>query len=314
MSLRQLEDSMDDYLRLRRSLGFVLKDTEEILRSYLRFLDENHLSELSLDSALAWSSQPAGVHPVWQASRLSVLRVFTQHLHAQDPGTVVIPAHIVPGPTSLRAEPFIYSDQDLTTILNAAGTLEPSLRAATYRTLISLLAVTGIRVGELIGLNDDDLDQSAATITIQDGKPGARRILPVHISVRDALCAYVRERDADLARYRKQTKALFRSIRGTRLLYANVQRTFHQLIQQAGLIPRSDRCRPRLHDLRHTFATSTLARWQHDGEDTAVLLPVLAAYLGHASISSTYWYLSSTPELMAAVVERLEDTHDGRTS
>lgn len=181
---------------------------------------------------------------------------------------------------------------------------------ATYQTLIGLLAVTGMRVGEAINLNSDDFDAQRAVLGIRRAKFNKTRELPLHATTAAALRAYL-GRD-DRQRLRAKTSALLISPVGTRLLYCNVQRTFQQLVRRAGLVARTRACRPRLHDLRHSFAVQTLIDAYNDHADTQQRLSLLSTYLGHVDPGRTYWYLSASPELLSKAAERLEKNDGGR--
>lgn len=209
--------------------------------------------------------------------------------------------------------PYLYSDEELAALVAATGTLRYPLRRATYRTLICLLAVTGLRVGEAIGLDDDDFDVEHGVLAVT-GKFGKRRQVPLHPSSVAALAAYQRRRRVEHPR--PGTPALFVSTPGTRLIYVNVSATFVKLVARAGLAPRSASCRPRPHDLRHSFAVATLLDWYRDGGDVAARLPLLSTYLGHVEPANTYWYLHAAPELLAEAAQRLDrhlgiDAHPG---
>jgi integrase/recombinase XerD len=189
--------------------------------------------------------------------------------------------------------------------MDAAGkSTSVPLIAATYRTLIGLLAVTGIRVGEVINLDRDDLDLDEGVLIVRQGKFGKSRELVLHPSTVTALRDYAALRDR--TRPWTWTRAWFISSSGARLNYKNVHYRFHQLTQAAGLGPRSATCRPRIHDLRHTFAVTTLLGWYRSGVDVQARLPLLSTYLGHVDPGDTYWYLTATPELMRVVSKRLE--------
>ena len=174
--------------------------------------------------------------------------------------------------------------------------------------MLGLLAVTGMRVGEALGLDRADLDREQPRLVVRAGKFGASRVLPLHPSTLAALDRYAGLRDARWPR--PTSPAFFLSTAGTRLHYANVHRTFRRLVGHAGLRPRSAACRPRLHDLRHTFAVDTLVGWYRSGVDVAARMPRLSTYLGHAAPAWTYWYLSASPELLALAAARL-DRFDG---
>ncbi len=193
----------------------------------------------------------------------------------------------------------------------AAGTLRSPLRAATYQTLIGLLAVTGLRVGEAIRLDRDDIDWNQGLLIVRNSKFGKSREIPLHETAVRALRDYSRERDQ---LYRAPSvPAVFISTAGTRLLYCNVNWTFLRLVHRAGLKPRSGSCRPRLHDLRHSFAVRTLLEAHQSGSDVKVRLSLLSTYLGHVDPAATYWYLSAAPELLALAGHRLDDHLGGRS-
>jgi integrase len=303
-----LHDQLADYLRIRRSLGYKLARAEKLLRQFLDYLDGLGAERVTVEQALAWARLPAG-DANWWAFRLSVVRGFAGYLHALDPAHEVPPSDLLPR-RSRRATPYLYSEADIAALIGAANGLRFALRQATYRTLIGLLAVTGMRVGEAIRLDGRDVDLRHGVLTVRESKFGKSRELPLHASTVEALRAYLRQRDRH--RPAAVTEAVFISPAGTRLLYCNVGHTFRQLIERAGLRPRSAACRPRLHDLRHTFAVRTLLGWYRAGVDVQARLPLLSTYLGHVHPKDTYWYLSAAPELLALAGQRLERAPRGR--
>jgi integrase/recombinase XerD len=298
-----LREHLRDYLELRRGLGFKLARPGQLLAGLAGYLEEAGAATITIEHALAWATAPAGADPSWWRFRLAAVRPFARYLAAVLPGTEIPPPGLLPGPVSRRAVPYLYSGDEITALMTAAAAIRTPLRAATYQTLIGLLAVTGMRAGEAIRLDRADLDHEHAVLTVRDSKFGKSRQLPLHPSVTRALAGYTGLRDGTCPR---SAPALFISAAGTRLIYNNVHRTFHQLTRQAGLRPRSPACRPRIQDLRHTFAVTTLTSWYRDSGDVAARLPLLSAWLGHAGPASTYWYLTGTPELLALAAARLE--------
>lgn len=220
-----------------------------------------------------------------------------------DPATEIPPVDVLPNHYR-RITPHLYTGAEVTALLNAADGLHPQLRGLTFRTLISLLAVTGMRTGEACRLDLSDIDVNAGVLTIRDTKFGKHRQVPIHSSTGAALRDYLRVRDRLSPASR--TPALFVSTRGTRLDHANIPRTFASLIETAGITVSAKHRRPRLHDLRHSFATATLLGWYRDDVDVAARLPWLSTYLGHVDPKSTYWYLTGTPELLALAADRLD--------
>lgn len=303
-----LHAAVADYLALRRSLGFKLDDADRLLGGFVTYLNDNDVPTITSKAALAWATEPAAAQPAWWARRLEIVRQFAIYLHAFDPRVEIPPVDVLPhGPK--RAEPFIYSQTDIAALLHAAGKLRP-MTAATYTTLIGLLTVTGMRVGEAIRLDRTDLDHRNGLLTVRFGKFGKSRQLPLHPTTTDALRAYLRTRDRHI--HEPRATALLVSTAGTRLFYSNVHLTFQKLTRTAEITPRSSACRPRLHDLRHTFAVNTLVGWQRAGLDIQPRLPWLSTYLGHIAPSSTYWYLTATPELLAGAANRLENSQEAR--
>jgi integrase len=303
-----LRDALAGYLALRRSLGFKLERPGQLLADFTSYLEAAGAPTVTTELALAWATAPADADPTWWRARLAAVRPFARYLATRIPGTEVPPAGLLPGPLSRRAVPYLYSPASIAGLLAAAGTISSPLRAATYQTFIGLLAVTGMRAGEAIGLDRSDVDLTASLLTIRQSKFGKSRQLPVHATTVAALAGYAALRDQHHPR--PATPAFFISLTGTRLIYKNVHYTFRRLTRAAGLAPRSAQCRPRIHDLRHSFAVTTLLRWYQDGGDVAARLPLLSAYLGHADPGGTYWYLTGTPELLALAAARLEAARD----
>jgi integrase/recombinase XerD len=186
------------------------------------------------------------------------------------------------------------------------------LRAHTYATAFGLLAVTGMRISELVALENDDVDLRDGLLTLRHTKFGKSRCLPFHPTTRQALCAYVHLRDRGYPI--PNSPSFFVSEQGTRLTHGTVRATFVQLSRQIGLRDPTDRHGPRLHDFRHRFAVQTLVRWYREDVDVERHLPELSTYLGQVKVSDTYWYLSATPELLGLATQRLEQAHRGQTS
>lgn len=300
-----LADAVTDYVATRRALGFKLERHERFLAELIGRLDAAGTTVLGVDDMVAWAMTPADADPYWWASRLSVARGFARWWSAFDPATEVPGPEVLPVTGgSKRADPYPFTDEDIATLMATARALPSPLRAATYETLIGLLAVTGMRIGEAIRLDRADFDPHERILTVRHTKFGKTRLVPLHPSTVDALSAYDQRRQR--LRPRPSTLALFVSTTGTRLFYSNVHLRWFELCRQAGLEPLSARCRPRPHDLRHLFAITTLIGWHRDGENVHARLPELSTYLGHLGPSSTYWYLRAVPELLALAADRLE--------
>jgi integrase/recombinase XerD len=300
--MTDLEARIDEYLALRRAVGFKLARHERLLGDFARFSRERGDNRVTIDRALAWASLPSNVSLVWIAERLSVVRGFARWLVALDPGSEVPPAGLVPA-RPRRKTAFIYSEADITALLSAARRVPHPLRAATLESFLGLLAVTGMRASEAMALDVSDIDWQHCLLTVRSTKFNKTRLVPVHATTRDALQAYTLVRD-QLGGH-PSSPALFIWSSGSRLSHSIIQPAFRRLLAQANIVPKGS-LRPRLHGLRHSFAVRTLLGWYSDGVDVTPRLPVLSTYLGHADPAATYWYLTGTPELLGLAAARLE--------
>jgi integrase len=298
-----LSAELDRYLAIRRALGFKLARAELLLAQFLRYLKTIGADTITTDNAFAWASLPANRSPGWWGWRLSVVRTFARHLHAIDPVHEVPPVGLLPA-RSARAVPYLYSDADIAALMAAARELRSPLRAATFETLVGLLAVSGLRIGEALRLDRDDVDLDDGVLHVRQTKFGKSRDVPLHPSTVAALAGYARHRDELCPRPRDPS--FFVSAAGTRVLYRNAHVAWLDVVRRAGLQARSASCRPRPHDLRHSFAVRTLLGWYRDGVDVGAHMPLLSTYLGHVNPADTYWYLSAAPELLALVAARLD--------
>lgn len=300
-----LRDALREYLSLRRALGFTLATAGRLLSQFIDYLDQQQARTVTIDHALAWATLPAGASTTWHAIRLSTVRGFAIYLHSLDSTVAVPPADLLRhGPD--RATPYLYSDNQIRALITAAGTLQPAVRAATYQTLIGVLAVSGIRISEAIALDTDDLDTTGGQLLVRQTKFGKDRLVPLHPTTTRALVDYLHRRDQQYPHPR--CPALLVSAVGTRLHHSNVSLVFARLTSRTGILRRSAICRPRIHDLRHSFAVATVLDWYRAGADVPAMMPRLATYLGHTDPKNTFWYLSAAPELMALAAGRL-DTH-----
>ena len=298
-----LLESADQYLALRRSMGFKLGRPGQLVAQFASYCHQVGADTVTTELALLWARLRATGRRLWWAYRLSAVRGFARYLHAIDPRHEVPPPDLLPaGPR--RTDPFIYSPTQIAELISAARKLPHPLMSATYYTYIGLLAVTGLRAGEAIALDRDDVNWSESLLVVRNAKFGKSREIVLHPTTLGALRDYDSHRQHHLPRPR--TPAFFVSTVGTRLNYNNVAVVFHDLTKRIGLKPRSARCRPRLHALRHTFAVSTLLDWYRAGLDVTERMHLLTTYLGHTQPAYTYWYLSATPELLALVGQRLE--------
>jgi len=308
----------EDYLVTRRAMGYKLAYQGQMLAQFAAWLDDVGAEHLTISLALSWAKQPSDAARSWWAVRLSTVRGFARYLSALDPDTEIPPAGMI-ATGSHRIVPYIYSEPDIARLLKAAGRLGDVHRADTYQTLIGLVAVTGMRAGETVRLDRNDVDLEQGLLTIRDSKYGKSRQIPVHPSTVEALAGYARRRDAREPRrdgrrnrHAPSSSSFFTSTTGTRLLRDNVSTAFPRLVRAAGLVSHSRGRAPRLHDLRHSFAVNTLVGWYRQGLEVEPRLPLLSTYLGHVAPSSTYWYLTAVPELLELIADRLDAPSEAR--
>ena len=307
--MSNLASHVDDYLRLRRALGFKLEWPGHLLPQLLAYLDDAGAATLTADLAIAWAQLPQGVQPLHWAHRLGAARGFAMYLKTIEPATEVPPPpRDVFGARQYRPAPYLWSNADVYRLLEESRRLRHPLRAATHEALFGLLAVSGMRRGEAIGLDRDDVDLADGELTIREAKFGRSRIVPLHPSAIEALKSYAVRRDHLCPAPRSTT--FFVSSAGTALHCDGVHRTFVELTTAIGL--RTQASRPRIHDLRHSFAVRTLIQWHRAGIDADSRMVVLSTYLGHINPAGTYWYLSAAPELMELAAHRLDGRFGGK--
>jgi integrase/recombinase XerD len=311
--MNTLRQAVDHYLELRRGLGFKLVHHGACLREFVSFLEQKKTSQITTALAVQFAMLHPQQEPKAKAGRYSAVRGFARYRIGVDPATEIPPIGLVRG-RSRRARPYLYSDQEVRQLLKAARNLPPTyrLRPWTYSCLFGLLAVTGLRLGEALSLQCPDIDWAEGLLTIRRTKFGKSRLVPLHASTVEVLAAFAKRRDRFLGECPGRTAShFFVNKFGTPLRDGSVYRVFWALSRQIGLRGPAAPRGPRLHDFRHRFAIETLLSWYRAGADVERRLPVLSTYLGHAHVTDTYWYLSCTPELMAAAGKRLEERWEG---
>lgn len=307
--MNTLRQAVQEYLSMRRDLGFKLQEAGRGLRDFVIFMQQRRAAYITQALALAWAQQPANVQPAHWAQRLSFVRGFARYRSASDPRTQIPPPGLLPFRPK-RARPYLYSDEEIESLLRAALNMpchyeRGELRPWVFYCLFGLLSVSGLRLGEARNLELRDVDLRAAVLTIRGAKFGKTRLVPLHASSCKVLAAYLARRKRHWAE-RPVSSYLFVSSRGTRLDAGEIHRTFYALSRQIGLRGASASHGPRLHDMRHRFATNTLVQWYRSGQDPERRLPLLSAYLGHVHVAHTQWYLEGSPELMREAMRRLE--------
>lgn len=305
--MSDLDAHVADYLRLRRGLGFKLVFPGHVLPQLVAFIHDAGGATLTIDLAIAWAGLPTHVQPISRAHRLGAARGFARYLQTIDPATEIPPCGIWPS-VAARPTPYLWSTADIGRLLQAARTTGPPLSAASHHALFGLLAATGLRIGEAIGLNRADVALNSGILTIGDAKFGRSRLVPLHSTVTDELASYALRRDQLCPD--ATSDRFFVNSAGTSLAYRGVHQTFVKLTTSLGL--RTTTTRPRIHDLRHSFAVRTLIDWHRAGVDIEGRMAVLSNYLGHVDPSGTYWYLSAAPELMELAAARLDSRYGTR--
>ena len=300
-----LRAAAGEYLAMRRALGFKLTTQGRHLMSFVAFCEERGAVRVTADLAVEWATRTVrgSGDEVYQARRLDVVRIFARHLQALDPATEVPPEDVLSRRQG-RVRPYLYSPDEVAALMSAADGLAPALRAATWRTLIGLLAVTGMRQGEACRLGRDDVDLETGTLVILDSKFGKSRQVFLHPTAIAALRAYEQARDRAFPEPAAGTFLV--NSRGRPLDGPNLPKTFATLVTAAGIQAPPGQRAPRLHDLRHTFTVATMLDWYRDGGNVQARLPLLSTWLGHVDPKSTYWYLQAIPGLLALAAGRLE--------
>lgn len=308
-----LRDYLRDYLALRRALGFRLVESECFLKSFCTFMENRGETIVTAQLALDWATAPAGIRPTSWAGRLTTVRQFTGYLQGFEPRTQIPSTRLLPFRPK-RSKPYLYSQHEIRHLMTAAEDMpsRQALRPWTMRTLVGLLAVTGMRVSEALTMTREDVDLEAGVITVRGSKFSKSRLVPLHPSTSRALARYAQRRDAFLDErdallgQRPRDPNFLLTGRGRKFWVSEVHKSFYAISRAAGLRDPGINRGPRLHDLRHRFATETLLRWSRSGMQIDREMPVLTTYLGHSNISDTYWYLSAHPQLMRHAALRLE--------
>jgi integrase len=288
---------IDDYLTLRRDLGFEVENLRWRLRDFARYAERiEHHGPITVDLAVRWALSTCSGNPARAERRLGAVRQFARHRAAFDSETEVPRAGLfgrIPG----RQQPHIYSGAEISALLRECSHLLPrhGLRPSTYRVLFSLLASSGLRLSEARRLDCRDVDLSKGLLIVRASK---------FRTTVQALVGYAAKRDALSSAPRSDR--FFRTDRGSALEQTTIEKTFSRLRNRLGWTSQGRARRPRIHDLRHTFAVRRLLRWYEEGADLDRKILALATYLGHAKVTDTYWYLSAIPELMAVTSQRFE--------
>jgi len=303
--VKTLRERLDDYLTMRRALGFKLHSEGIGLKTFVSFMERSGADYITVQLALDWAMQPKCVQDTQRARRLSFVRDFARYCSGFDNRTR-IPAPGLIACQRVRPKPYMFHPHDMERLLQAALELKPKegLRRWTFHCLYGLLSVTGLRSAEARSLRVDDIDLDEGILTIRSSKFGKSRLVPLHTSTVEVLTNYLDRRHNVFGECPEQP--VFLSTRGTPLSSGQTLDTFQRLMASIGVGTRADGRRPHVHDLRHRFAIEVLMQWYRDGRDVQRRLPTLSAFLGHTEVRDTYWYLSACPELLELARARLD--------
>jgi integrase len=294
-----LRAHLGGYLSEGRARGYELTTHEELINAFLAGLAEAHTTTVTIADALVFAQKPDASRN-WQATRLRVITAFARYVHSHDPTAAeLIPPKLITAKTT-RSIPYLYTAGQISELMSAAAALPSATLADSMHTLIGLCAVTGMRSGEVFGLNLGDISDDATVLTVI-GKNTKQRLVVVHPTTTDALRAYLSRRAARAV----TTDAVLLGAKGGRLNGTTAREVFRWIVERCQLEPRPGCGLPRLHDMRHAFAVNTLIDAHRDGVDVDARIAVLANYLGHTDPANTYWYLTASPELMAIVADRM---------
>lgn len=315
--MTSLANALAEYLAIRRSLGFKLRQTARELPRFVQFIERRGATAITTELALQWAQEDPVASSVTHADRFGMVRRFAAWRSASDPRTEIPLARLL-ARRYQRPAPYIYSDEEIAKLVSAAADL-PShrgLRGLTFSTVFGLLAVTGMRIGETVALDRDDVDLQAGILSVREGKLGKQRFVPIHATTRQLLVHYAARRDAIIPGVKLQ--AFFLTERGHRVSAFSAGDNFVKVSRQIGLRPTAAEGRrgrgPRLHDMRHRFAVATLIDWYRAGADVDREIPKLATYLGHEGPTQVYWYLQAVPQLLELATERCQRAAPGGAS
>ncbi len=297
--MKKLRRAVDDYLSLRRSLGFRLPAYDGVLHRFVSFLESEQTDQITIERVARWVNDQTGITARWRALQVGIVRGFARHWSVRDPRTEVPPADLIPARRRRRA-PYLYTQEEIGRLMDAARRMpsRDALWPTTLSTLFGLLAVTGVRIGEALALTADDVDFQRGVLVVRCTKFRKSRLVPLQASTCRALAGYASQRD----RQSPGGLRFFVSMNGGLLQHGSVHAAFRRLTRIAGIVSSS----ARLHDFRHRLAVHTLVRWYRAGHEVERRLPILSAYLGHCCPRDTYWYLSAAPELMGRARARFE--------
>ena len=309
--MKRLFKAVQEYLCMRNQLGFKMDTAKYVLKGFLAYMQKKKASHITSEIALEFAMQNRNSSPFQWAKRLGIIRRLAIHLHTIYPLTEVPAPDLLPY-SYYRKSPYIYSNRDIVKLLDACKNLPTRslLQAQTYYTLFGLIAVTGMRISEALALDCESVDLTLGIITIRESKFRKSRKIPIHTSTIERLVKYAKDRN----RYygKPKSSCFFVNGFGARLHASSIWDVFDKVCVVAGLRRKDVTGGPRIMDMRHTFAVTTLIRCYQEDLNADVIIPTLSTYLGHENPINTYWYLTATPELLNLINTRLEKKFGGK--
>ena len=304
-----ISEQVESYISFKQGLGVQMISEASALRHFIRYAHEHgHRGYITVDLAVSWARSGTGHAEGWEVKRYESARRVTDYAAVFDDSVFRLPAGLL-GKVNDRITPYIYTDEEVSLLMKAAAgfySMQDPLRSYAYEAMIGILRTTGMRPFEALSLEDSDFDQDKQLLLIRKAKNNRERIVPIDKRTTDALIAYQAKRNE--MRSSRNCKNLIITRGDKPLGLSSFQTAFYEL--RCILLDRGEvweRRPPRPYDLRHTYAVKTLLRWYRDKKDINALLPVLATYMGHSTISETYWYLTGAPELMEVAVASFEN-------
>ena len=303
----KIREQAEAYVLYKRGLGFGMYSIESMLRNFARFAEEaGHDGPIDLDIAVAWARSGGGHGDVYEAERYECARRVADFAHVMDPSLPELPRGLM-GRVKERVTPYVYTDEEVALLMSCASRFfrQDPLRTMALEFSIGLMRACGLRPCEVEALEDGDFDQDGGVLTVRNSKNGKSRLVPLEESVACAVVAYRDARDA--ARGDGSCTRLVVGTAARPITVGILESMFVEL--RMALLDRGqmwERRPPRLMDLRHTFAVRTIMRWHAEGADVNAMMPVLSRFMGHDSISETYWYLTGAPDLMELAADAFE--------
>lgn len=306
MKMATMCEQAQDYLTFKRKCGYQMIGEGKELLLFARYADQiGHSGSVTTEIVVRWAKLPENADPVYWARRYEVVRRFAKYRFLFDPHTEIPPKRLL-GSSKRRLSPHIYSDEEITALLQAASRLKSTngLQSRTYVTLFGLLLSTGLRISEALNLSVENVNFKTNIITVIRTKFKKSRMVPISSSTSQALQDYLIFRD--VCHPETTAEKLFISEKGISLNYRQVLYVFMKLRLHLGWTGTGKRL-PRIHDFRHTFAVKRLLKWIEEGKKVDRMIFALSVYLGHAQVTDTYWYISAVPALLTAVSNKFEN-------